>query len=73
MKEKLTRLATCHKIHFVNAAKTMSLDVYVIVLEIKEAQYIKRINMQLRAENKVMKKQIEDLKAQLSQLKGPAK
>jgi len=40
---------------------------------IKEAKYIRMINMQLRAGNKVMKKQIEDLKAQLSQLKGPAK
>ena len=38
---------------------------------IKEAKYIRRINMQLRAGNKAMKKQIEDLKAQLSQL--PAK
>lgn len=71
MKEKLTRLATCHRIHFVNAAKTVSSDVYVTVPTIKEAKYIRRINMQLRAENKVMKKQIEDLKAQLSQLKGP--
>ena len=38
---------------------------------IKEAKYIRRINMQLRDGNKAMKKQIEDLKAQLSQL--PAK
>ena len=37
---------------------------------IKEAKYIRRINMQLRAGNKAMKKQIEDLKAQLSQLPG---
>ena len=43
------------------------------VRAIKEAKYIRRINMQLRARNKAMKKQIEDLKAQLSQLKGPAK
>ena len=38
---------------------------------IREARYIRRINMQLRARNKAMKKQIEDLKAQLGQL--PAK
>ena len=38
---------------------------------IKEAKYIRRINMQLRAGNKAMRKQIEELKAQLSQL--PAK
>jgi len=36
---------------------------------IKEAKFIRMINMQLRAGNKVMKKQIEDLKVQLSQLK----
>ena len=35
---------------------------------IKEARYIRRINMQLRAGNRAMRKQIEDLKTQLSQL-----
>jgi len=38
---------------------------------IKEAKYIRRINMQLRAGNRAMRKKIEDLKTQLSQL--PAK
>lgn len=32
---------------------------------IKEAQFIRKINMQLRAENKALKKKIEDLKVQL--------
>lgn len=43
------------------------------VPEIKEAKFIRMINMQLRARNKIMKKQIEDLKAQLIQLKEPSK
>lgn len=38
---------------------------------IKEAKYIRRINMQLGAGNRAMRKQIEDLKTQLSRL--PAK
>ena len=42
-----------------------------IVPAIKEARYIRRINMQLRAGNRAMRKQIEDLKTQLSRL--PAK
>ena len=38
---------------------------------IKEAKYIRRINIQLRDGNRAMRKQIEDLKTQLSRL--PAK
>jgi len=40
-----------------------------IVLAIKEAQFIRKVNTNLRSGIKVMKKQIEDLKMQLSQLK----
>ena len=36
---------------------------------IKEAQFIRKVNTNLRSGIKVMKKQIEDLKIQLSQLK----
>ena len=44
-------------------------DVYTwTVPAIKEAKFIRKINMHLRAENKAMRKKVEDLKAQLDQL-----
>ena len=48
-------------------------DVYTwTVPTIKEAKFIRKINMRLRAENKAMKKRIEDLEAQLGQWKKVA-
>lgn len=38
-----------------------------IVPAIKEAQFIRKANIKLRARNRVMKKQIEELKLQLRQ------
>ena len=44
-------------------------DVYTwTVPAIKEAKLLRKINMHLRAENKAMRKKVEDLKAQLGQL-----
>lgn len=44
-------------------------DVYTwTVPALKQAKVIKKTNMHLRAENKAMKKEVADLKAQLSKL-----